>query len=212
MNVSGLGQIPLPERIVLFDLGNVVVDWDPVRLYRQLFATEDDARRFIREVCTMDWHVEHDKGVPMTANAVSLKATYPQFSHEIDAWRTRWFEMFDGYIEGTDRLIERLHGAGRPLYGLSNMPAEVWPETVERFPALQLLRDVVVSGEEGVVKPDPEIYRIALARMGNPAPEDVFFIDDNQKNVDAACALGIDAVLFTDAPALERALVSRGLL
>lgn len=206
------GHFPVPDRIVLFDLGNVVVDWDPVRLYRQMFATEADARRFVDNVCTLDWHVEHDKGVPMVENADRLKAIYPQFSHEIDAWRLRWFDMFDGYVDGTDLLIERLHEAGRPLYGLSNMPAEVWPDMIERFPAFKRLRDVVVSGEEGVIKPDPTIYEIALARMGNPVPGDVFFIDDSQKNVDAACALGIDAVLFTDASSLERDLVSRGFL
>lgn len=209
---SAQGEFPVSDRIVLFDLGNVVVDWQPIRLYRKFFGTEEDAQRFVDQVCTLAWHVEHDKGVPMAENAAALKALYPQFSPEIDAWRTRWFEMFDGYVGGTDALIERLHAAGHPLYGLSNMPAEVWPETIERFPAIKRLRDVVVSGEEGVVKPDPAIYEIALARMGQPDPARVFFTDDSLRNVHAAAELGFDAHHFQGADDLEHALVSRGLL
>ncbi|WP_084396373.1 HAD-IA family hydrolase [Henriciella aquimarina] len=202
----------MAERIVLFDLGNVVVDWKPVRLYRQIFPTEEEARRFCDEVCTLAWHVEHDRGVPMAENAARLKAEYPHHAAEIDAWRTRWFDMFDGYVTGTDALIEALDAAGHPLYGLSNMPAEVWPETLERFPVLGRLRDVVVSGEEGVVKPDPAIYEIALKRMGHPDPGDVFFIDDSLKNVEAARALGLDTHHFQGADDLEKALAARGFL
>ena len=202
----------MPERIVLFDLGNVVVDWQPIRLYRQIFSTEDEARRFCDEVCTLAWHVEHDKGVPMAENAAPLKAAHPHLSDAIDAWRTRWFDMFEGYVGHTDKLIERLDAAGVPLFGLSNMPAEVWPETVERFPVMNRLRDVVVSGEEGVVKPDRRIYEIALERMGQPDPADAFFTDDSLKNVEAAAALGFDAHHFTGTDDLEQALAARGLL
>ena len=202
----------MPERIVLFDLGNVVVDWQPIRLYRKIFPTEEEARRFCDEVCTLAWHVEHDLGVPMDEHAARLKADYPHHADAIDAWRLRWFDMFDGYVDGTEDLVERLHAAGQPLYGLSNMPAEVWPDMLEAFPVMRRLRDVVVSGEEGVVKPDRRIYEIALERMGHPAPDNVFFIDDSLRNVEAAAALGFDAHHFKDAANLEAALKDRGFL
>lgn len=202
----------MPERIVLFDLGNVVVDWAPIRLYRTIFPTEDEARRFCDEVCTLAWHVEHDCGVPMAENSARLKAEYPHHADAIDAWRTRWFEMFDGYVDGTDRLIERLHEAGHPLYGLSNMPSEVWPETIERFPVIKRLRDVIVSGDEGVVKPDRRIYEIAHERMGSPDPTAVLFTDDSLKNIEAAASFGFDVHHFKDAAGLEGALMERGLL
>ena len=202
----------MPERIVLFDLGNVVVDWAPIRLYRKIFPTEDEARRFCDEVCTLAWHVEHDRGVPMVENSARLKAEYPHHAAAIDAWRHRWFEMFDGYVEGTDALIERLHAAGHPLYGLSNMPSEVWPETIERFPVVKCLQDVVVSGDEGVVKPDRRIFEIALERMGKPDPASVFFTDDSLRNIEAASEFGFDAHHFQTAADLEQALKARGFL
>lgn len=202
----------MPERIVLFDLGNVVVDWQPIRLYRKIFPTEEEAQAFLRDVCNMAWHVEHDRGLSFAEGARRLKAEHPHYAEEIDAWHGRWFEMFYGYVEGVPEIMARLDEAGRPLYGLSNMSAEVYPGTVERFPAIKRLRDVVVSGEEGVVKPDRRIYEIALERMGHPAPGDVFFIDDSLKNVGAATALGFDAHHFKDAARLEIALKDRGLL
>jgi len=200
------------ERIILFDLGNVVVDWKPVRLYRKIFPTEEEARRFCDEVCTMAWHVEHDRGRTMEDGAAELKSIYPHYADEIDAWRLRWFEMFDGYEAGVPELIERLDAAGHPLYGLSNMSAEVWPETLERFPVIRRLRDVVVSGEERVIKPDRAIYEIALRRMGNPDPGSVFFIDDSLKNIEAAAAFGFGTHHFKGASGLEEALIGEGFL
>ena len=200
------------ERIVLFDLGNVVVDWQPVRLYRKIFPTEADAEAFCNDVCTMSWHVEHDRGRTFGEGARLLKAEFPHYVDEIDAWHGRWFEMFDGYEAGVPALMARLEEAGHPLYGLSNMSAEVWPETRERFPMIKLLRDVVVSGEEGLIKPDPAIYEVALERMGRPDPADVFFIDDSLKNIEAARAFGFTAHHFAGAAGLEAALLAEGLL
>ncbi len=203
---------PVSERIILFDLGNVVVDWQPVRLYRKIFPTDAEAERFCADVCNMAWHVEHDRGRSFADGAARLKTDFPEYSNEIDAWRGRWFEMFDGYVDGVPPLMARLEEAGHPLYGLSNMSAEVWPETIERFPMIKLLRDVIVSGEEGLIKPDPEIYALTLQRLGNPAASDVFFIDDSLKNIEAASALGFSTHHFTDAIALEKALVHEGFL
>ncbi|MEM7328013.1 MAG: HAD family phosphatase [Pseudomonadota bacterium] len=199
-------------RIVLFDLGHVVVDWQPIRLYRELFDSEEEAEVFVRDVCNMDWHVHHDRGVSMADNAAPLIAQYPHYETQIRAWRTRWLDMFEGYVPGMPPLMARLEEARIPLYGLSNLPAEIAQETFEAFPMIKLLRDVVVSGEEKTIKPEPLIYEIALARMGHPDPGDVLFTDDRKANCDAAEALGIQAHHFQGAEGFEARLVAEGLL
>ena len=202
----------MSAQIVLFDLGNVVVDWQPIRLYREYFETEAAAAAFVRDVCNMDWHVNHDRGVSMADNAVPLIAKFPEYETQIKAWRTRWLDMFEGYVPGTPVIMAKLEEAGIPLYGLSNIPAEVADETFDAFPMIHILRDVVVSGVEQVVKPDPKIYQIALERMGHPDPSEVFFIDDSLKNIDAAAKLGFRTHHFQGAAGLERALSAEGLL
>lgn len=197
---------------VLFDLGNVVVDWDPLRLYRQMFDTEADARRFCDEICTLDWHLAHDLGKPMAENRAPLLAAYPQFEAQILAWETRWLEMFHGYVPGVPALIARLEERRVPLYGLSNIPAEKAGETFDAFPVIRILRDVVVSGEERIVKPDRAIYDIAHRRMGRPDPSRVLFVDDRENNIDAARDFGFQAHHFSGADGLEAELNAHGLL
>ncbi|MEL7032285.1 MAG: HAD family phosphatase [Pseudomonadota bacterium] len=199
-------------RIVLFDLGHVVVDWQPIRLYRELFDSEEEAEAFVRDICNMDWHVHHDRGVSMADNAAPLIAQYPHYERQISAWRTRWLDMFEGYVPGMPPLMAQLEEARVPLYGLSNLPAEIAQETFDAFPMIKLLRDVVVSGEEKTIKPERRIYEIALARMGNPEPSDVLFTDDREKNCEAAEALGIKAHHFQGATGFEARLRQEGLI
>ncbi|GGD07869.1 HAD family hydrolase [Aquisalinus flavus] len=198
--------------IALFDLGNVLLDWDPVRLYTELMGSREQAEEFCATVTTMDWHKQHDRGVPMAENARRLIEKHPEHAELIHAWRIDWLDMFDGYVDGVDDIVRALKVAGVPLYALSNMPAEVWPEMREEFPVLTDFRDVIISAKEKMIKPDPRIYAIALERMGNPDPAEVLFIDDRQDNVDAAIAAGMKAVHFTDAAALRAALGEAGLL
>jgi FMN phosphatase YigB (HAD superfamily) len=120
--------------------------------------------------------------------------------------------MFDGYITGTDRLVELLHGREVPIYGLSNMPAEIWPQMLDMFPALLRFREVVVSGQIGMIKPDPAIFHYTRTRMGDPDPGDVLFIDDAPRNIAMADALGYQTHLFTGAARLESELIRQGLL
>lgn len=202
----------MSARIVLFDLGHVVVDWQPIKLYRDLFETEAEAEAFVRDVCNMDWHVHHDRGVSMADNAKPLIAQFPHYETQILAWRTRWLDMFEGYVPGMPPLMARLEEARVPLYGLSNLPAEIAQETFDAFPMIKLLRDVVVSGEEKTVKPERRIYEIALERMGNPDPADVIFVDDRENNCEAAKDLGLKAHHFTGAEGFEARLVTEGLL
>ncbi|MEL7232280.1 MAG: HAD family phosphatase [Pseudomonadota bacterium] len=202
----------MSARIVLFDLGNVVVDWRPLLLYEQMFDNRAEAEWFCTKVCTMKWHTEHDRGVSMDENAAPLIAKYPEYERQIRAWKTGWLDMFAGYVPGTPALIARLEERRVPLYGLSNIPAEKAVETFNAFPIIKVLHDIVVSGAEKVVKPDPRIYEIALERMGHPDPTDVFFIDDSKKNIDAAHVLGFQTHHFQGADSLETDLIERGLI
>ncbi|MEM9225959.1 MAG: HAD family phosphatase [Pseudomonadota bacterium] len=199
-------------RFVLFDLGNVIVDWQPLRLYRELFDSEDEAQAFCRDICNLGWHTAHDRGVSFADNAAKLIAAHPHYRHEIQAWRTRWLDMFEGYVPGMDVLVETLAARDVVLYGLSNLSAEIAEETFDAFPVIRRLKDVVVSGAEGVVKPDPAIYHIALARMGSPPPGEVLFVDDRADNIAAAEAIGFQGHVFESADLLRVKLADIGLL
>lgn len=202
----------MSAQIVLFDLGNVVVDWRPILLYSKMFEDAAEAERFCADVCNMSWHVEHDRGVSMDDNAAPLIAKYPHYEVYIRAWKTRWLGMFKGYVPGMPEIMARLEERRVPLFGLSNIPAEKADETFNAFPMIKILRDVVVSGAEKVVKPDPRIYDIALERMGRPDPAHVLFIDDSRKNTDAADRLGFQTHHFHDAETLKADLTKRGLI
>jgi len=198
--------------IALFDLGRVVLDWEPARLFSRLLPDAEERDRFLSDICSMEWHTRHDAGVSFADNALPLIAKFPEYETEIRAWGGRWMEMFDGYIDGTPALIERLEARNVPLYALSNMPSETWPMMLEHFPLLKRFRHTVVSGDIGLVKPDPAIFAHTLKMLGDPAPSDVFFIDDSEKNIIAADALGFRTHLFRCAEGLEAALVAEGLL
>ena len=198
--------------IALFDLGRVVLDWEPSRLYDKIFDDKAERDWFLSDVCTMDWHTLNDAGSTFAETIPLLIAKFPQYEDAIRAWSGRWMEMFDGYVEGTPELMDRLQAAGVPLYALSNMTSETWPWHLEAFPKLAMFDDVIVSGDVNLVKPDPAIYQLTLQRMGNPDPQSVIFIDDSQVNIDGAAALGFQTHLFTGSQSLEQALLEEGLL
>lgn len=198
-------------KAVLFDLGNVVVDWNPLQLYRQIFDTEDEAQRFVSDICTLAWHTEHDRGVSFAENAEPLIRQFPHYESEIRTWRTRWLDMFTGYVPGMDDLLRDVFRSDARVFALSNLSSEVWQETADLFPLLHQFEDVVVSGAEGMVKPDPRIYEIALKRVGLPA-ENILFTDDRLDNIHAAEAFGFQTHHFQGAHGLREALISRDVL
>lgn len=199
--------------IALFDLGRVVLDWEPSRLYDNIFDDTGARDHFLGSVCTMAWHTRHDAGVSFADNAAALIADHPEQESAIRAWGARWMEMFDGYIDGTPDLIERLHARNVPLYALTNMPSETWPLMQQHFgPVLDRFRHVVVSGDLGITKPDPAIYRHTLAEIGDPDPAAILFIDDSAANIAAADALGFATHHFTGAAGLEASLAHHGLI
>ena len=159
----------------------------------------------------MDWHVAHDRGVSMARNAIPLIAQYPHYRQAIEAWNTRWDEMFDGCIPQTLAAIEALHKAQVPLFALTNMPSEKAAGVFAMSPSFGRFADIIVSGDEGLVKPDPQIYALACRRCALE-PSQLLFIDDNLANIEAAKAMGFATHRFEDPDALWPALSAHGLV
>jgi 2-haloacid dehalogenase len=183
---------------VVFDLGGVLIDWDPRYLYRQLFADHDEMERFLGEVCTADWHRQHDLGADVIESCRRLARLHPMYAGLITAWAERSEEMAIGQIDQTVDLLRELKAAGMRCYALSNMEAETFTVRRERFGFMKLFDGFVISGLERVAKPDPQIFRLLLERYGLAAGETIF-IDDSMANVEAAEALGLRAIHFTSA-------------
>ena len=196
---------------VLFDVGNVIVRWDPRTLYSKIFPDPVERDAFLGEVCTMAWHTEHDRGRPFAQGADLLVAEHPRHEAAIRAWRGRWDEMFSGAIAETEAVLRDLHARGVPIHGLTNMSPEVWPGVQAMSDVFALFDTVVVSGDEGLIKPDAAIFALACARTGL-APGDLLFVDDNADNIAAAQRLGFPVHRFEDPAALRPALEAAGLL
>ena len=196
---------------VVFDLGGVLIDWDPRRLYRKLLADEAAVEEFLATITTAEWNAEQDRGRPFAEAVAELVERHPAYAAAIAAYHERWPEMLGGEIPGTVAVLAELRDAGVPLYALSNWSAETFRLTRDRFPFLGWFDGLVVSGEEGVIKPDRRIFELLLERFGLVAAA-TLFVDDSPANVAAARAVGMDAVRFRDAAALRRDLAARGLL
>lgn len=201
-------------RHVIFDLGGVLIDWNPRYLYRRLFDGDEAAmERFLAEVCTADWNLGFDAGRPWAEGIAELAARHPHEQARIAAYRERWIEMVAGPIRPTVAILKELDAQGVPLYALTNWSAETFAlvRPRRRYAFLDRFRAIFVSGELRLVKPDPAIYRHALAGIGAPA-RDCLFIDDSAANVATAAELGFFAHRFTDADRLRAELVRLGLL
>ena len=197
--------------VVVFDLGGVLIDWNPRYLYRKLFEDAGEMEDFLATVCNSAWNQRQDAGRPVAEAAAELKARHPDKAALIDVYFERWPEMMDGAIDGTVAILAELKDQGTPLYALTNWSAETFPHARSRFGFLDWFRAIVVSGEVGLIKPDADIYELLLAAHDLTAAETVF-IDDKEENVETARALGFHGIRFTDAESLRRALATLGLL
>jgi 2-haloacid dehalogenase len=196
---------------VVFDLGGVLIDWNPRHLYRQVFDDEDAMERFLGQICTPEWHDSHDRGQSTAESCARLAAVHPEHADEIWAWATRNEEMVAGAYEDTVEILSDLHDAGVACYALSNMEAETFPLRFDRFAFFNLFRGMMISGLEGVAKPDREIFERILERFGLE-PGATLFIDDNVGNLAPASELGMATLHFQSAPGLRRRLRGVGLL
>jgi len=196
---------------VIFDLGNVLIGWDPRRLYRQLIPDEARMEWFLREVCNSEWNEQQDAGRPWTEATALLRARFPEHADLIDAYHLRWEETLVGAMEESVALLGELRARGVRLLALTNWSQETFPIARQRFPFLQWFEGIVVSGEERLIKPDPRIYQRLLERY-NVDPSRALYIDDSTRNVAAAEALGMHGWWFRGADGLCQRLTDLKLL
>jgi 2-haloacid dehalogenase len=194
---------------VAFDLGGVLIDWNPRHLYRKLFADPGEMEDFLDRICTSDWHRQHDLGADITASCERLAARHPDYRDMIMAWAERGEEMAAGQYDQVVRLLAEVKAAGLRCFALSNMEPQPFAMRLARFPFMSWFDGHVISGIEGVAKPDPRIFHILLDRY-RLAPEETAFTDDARGNVEAARALRINAVQFTSAQQLRCELRALG--
>jgi 2-haloacid dehalogenase len=191
-------------RSVVFDIGGVLLEWDPTLVYRDLLPDPGDLHRFLAEICTPEWNATLDAGRPFDEACDELAARHPHEAELIHAWK-RQDEMVAGEVAGTAELVTRLHDAGVPLYLLTNMPADVFAARRRRYPVLRQFDGAVVSGEEGVLKPSAEIFAVLRTRY-DLDPAATLFVDDMEVNVAGARAAGFLGHRFVDAPRLAALL------
>ena len=197
---------------IVFDIGNVLIHWEPKALFRSIFPTEEEVSWFLGNVCTAEWNLEQDRGGSVEAAVAEASARFPEHAEAIAAYHHRWHETILGPSAGTVAILDELRAQATPLYAITNFNQHKFAETLARFPFLKFsFRDIVVSGDERVVKPDPAIYRLLLERNGLAAA-DCLFIDDSPKNVAGAEAVGMKAHHFTSPEALRAHLVRSGVL
>jgi 2-haloacid dehalogenase len=203
-------RIHFTSRIIVFDIGGVLIEWDPRHLYRKLFNGDEVAMsHFLTKICSPAWNAQMDKGKPFSVAVAELAEEYPEYSSLIFAYQTRWKEMIAGAIEPTVGVLAGLYQAGYPLYALSNWSAETFPLMRERYAFLDWFEEIVLSGETGLAKPDPAIYDVFLQRTGLEAAG-CLFIDDSPENIKVAGRLGFETIHFESAGQLETALQERG--
>jgi 2-haloacid dehalogenase len=196
---------------VVFDLGGVLIDWEPRRVYRTLFADEEEMERFLGTIATMEWHLEQDRGRTIEEATALLLSEHPRYGREIEAFYGRWDEMFGDGIEGSVEVLRELRDRGYPMYALTNWSAETFPRARDRFEFLGWFDHIVVSGELKTIKPEREIYE-ALVRRTGLDPTRTVFIDDRPENVRTAEDLGFTGIIFRGADELRKELGGLGLL
>lgn len=181
-------------RAVVFDFGGVLFDWSPLHLYRKLIADDHERQWFLDNICTQAWNTQQDAGRPLAEATRTLVDQYPHHETLIRAYYDRWHEMLRGLLPEGVAILNALHAVNMPLFGLTNWSAETFPYARANYPFLQCLRDIVVSGELKLIKPDPAIYQASLDQVRAHLPDiqagEVVFIDDVAGNVEAAIALG----------------------
>lgn len=198
--------------VIIFDIGGVLVDWNPRHLYRKMFnGDEAKVEHFLSEVCTFDWNAQMDRGYPLAKAIEERAAQFPEYEAEIRAYQSRWEEMIGGDFPGTVEIVAALRGQGYPLFLLSNWFVETYPLIYKRFEFLHWFEDVILSGAVKAAKPDPEIYHATLERVQREAG-DCLFIDDSEGNIRAARELGFQTILFTSPEQLRAELSGRGLV
>lgn len=196
---------------IIFDLGGVLIDWNPKYLYKKIFNNEAEMEDFLQKICTSDWNEEQDGGRSLHEATEALVKEYSKHEDNIRAYYGRWIEMLNGPIEGTVEIFRKLKESNRfKLYALTNWSAETFPIAQKHYDFLNWFDGVVVSGTEKMRKPVPDFYQLLLKRYNVKAAE-ALFIDDNKRNTDAAKNAGIEAIVFTTPEKLIEDLQLKGI-
>ena len=197
---------------VIFDLGGVLIDWDPRHLYREIFSSEEEMEHFLANICTPEWNEQQDGGRSLKTATEILVSAHPEYEALIRMYYDQWTAMLNGALDENVAILNKIANRKQHrLFALTNWSAETFPVAKDRYPFLEKFEGIVVSGEEKLKKPDPKIYQIALKRFQIKANESIF-IDDNMRNVIAARKEGIHAIQFTTTPDLEKELRNQGIL
>ncbi len=195
---------------IIFDFGGVLIDWNPVYLYSKVFETEDEINYFLENICTYPWNVLQDAGRSIKEATLEKQLEHPQYKEEIGMYYGRWEEMLGGIFEENTALVAPLKERYN-VYGLTNWSAETLPIAIERYEFFKYLDGIVVSGDEKLVKPDLQIYKVLLDRYDINAHESLF-IDDNLANIEAARQLGFHTIHYTPEVNLKEELQFAGVL
>lgn len=198
-------------KAVIFDVGRVLYEWDRRYLFEKLIRDRNQLDRFLRDVVPIEWHEQHDAGRPIGLMVEERIARFPEHAALLHAYRDRWLETIPGPVPGVHRLVDQLVGNGVPLFAITNFGADFWRMFRPTAPIFDHFSDIIVSGVEMLMKPDPAIFRLALERFGL-APGEGLFIDDHLPNVVAARENGFAAHHFVDAQTLKSALTGLELL
>lgn len=198
---------------IIFDLGGVLIDWNPEYVYLDVFQGDRKKMQwFFDEICTMDWNENQDGGYPLQKATEERVSLFPQYEEWIRIYYGRWEEMLGGSIEETFEILDQLLGNIKfRVIALTNWSAETFPVALQRFEFLHRFEGIVVSGIEKTRKPFPEIYQLTLDRYGFKA-EETLFIDDNQRNIDAATDMGIQTIHFKNPKDLKYNLNKKAIL
>ena len=198
---------------VAFDVGGVLVDWDPRHLYHKVFADADRMESFLREVCTPAWLAQHDLGVPFCSSIPALVSAFPEWANEIQAWEDRFEEMWNGPVPGSVEVFAALRASDNrvPIYAATNWGSDNWRLAKTLFPFLEWFDGELVSGDVRLLKPDRRFFDL-LVRRFNLTPSSTLYIDDNPENVRAASQKGLVVCHFTSPERLARRLEDLGLL
>lgn len=199
------------DKTIVFDLGGVLINWDPRHLYRKMFNDEADIEYFLKNVCTSEWNARQDAGYPLAQATTDKLAEFPEFDPYIRAFYGRWLEMVQGSVEGTVEIFRELRDAGYYIVALSNWSAETFPLVKEKFEFFRWFEEIVLSGEEKQIKPFPEIYHTLLNRINRQAG-DCIFIDDNHDNIVTARDLGFTGIHFQSPQQLRKDLAAAEIL
>jgi 2-haloacid dehalogenase len=199
------------KKALVFDLGGVLIDWDPRHLYRKLIDDEDDIDTFLSEICTPEWNLKQDAGRALAEATVERISMFPEEKPLIEAFYGRWEEMLGGDIAETVEILRELKDRGETLYALTNWSGETFPIALQRFDFLQWFEGTIVSGTEKLAKPDPTIFHLLLDRY-NLQANDCLFIDDSKVNIEAAGRIGFETHHFTSANRLRQYLTRSNLL